>query len=72
MNFFNVQTPFFIPLWRRVAVVVLTLGWALVEVANGQMLWGLVFAAAGLWCAHQFFIAFDPPDPPEQPDRTDT
>lgn len=65
MNFFNVQTPFFIPLWRRIVVVVLTLGWALVELAGGQVFWAMIFGAAGLWCAHQFFIAFDPPEPPE-------
>lgn len=65
MNFFNVQTPFFIPLWRRIVVVVLTLGWALFELANGQVVWAMIFGASGLWCAHQFFIAFDPPEPPE-------
>ena len=68
---FNVQSRIFIPLWRRIALVAVTLGWAAVEFANGATLWALGFAAAGLWCAHQFFIAFDPPPAPEADKTTD-
>lgn len=60
MSFFDVQHPFFKPLWRRVAVTVVCLGWAVVEFASGAPFWGILFGAAGLWCAHQFFFAFDP------------
>lgn len=75
MKFFDVQHPFFIPLWRRIAVVALCLGWAGFELALGSPFWAILFGAIGIWCAHQFFIAFDPPapkadapdEPPEQP-----
>lgn len=67
MKFFDVQHPIFIPLWRRVAVVVLTLGWATVELIAGNPFWAGLFGAAGIYCAHQFFIAFDP----KNPDDTD-
>lgn len=63
MRFLDVQLPFFIPLWRRVAVVALALGWATVELTAGSPFWAALFGAAGLYCAHQFFIAFDPKDP---------
>ena len=63
MSLFDVQHPFFRPLWRRVAVVVISLGWAVVEIFNGSLFFAGLFAAAGLYCAHQFFIAFDPKDP---------
>ncbi len=62
MKLIDVQHRFFIPLWRRVLVVAVCLGWAAVEFSGRQWPWGLLFVAIGLYCAHQFFIAFDPPD----------
>ncbi|MCC7321649.1 MAG: hypothetical protein IT542_11815 [Rubellimicrobium sp.] len=68
MKLLDVQHPFFVPLWRRVAVVALCLGWALVEFLQGSAFWGMLFGAVGVYCIHQFFVAFDPPqdrgDPP--------
>lgn len=62
MKFLDVQLAFFRPLWRRIAVVAVSLGWAAVEFASGAAFWGVLFGAVGLYCAHQFFVAFDPPD----------
>lgn len=69
---FDVQHRFFIPLWRRVLVVAVCAFWAIYEFANGNTGWGLVPVAAGVWCAHQLFIAFDPvvPDAAETRDNT--
>lgn len=61
MKLLDVQHPFFIPLWRRVAVVVLCLGWAGVEGWNGNGFWMVLFGALGLYCAWQFFVVFAPP-----------
>jgi hypothetical protein len=61
-RFFDVQVPFFIPLWRRVVTVAACLGWAALELWWGNPGWALLFGALGLYCAHQFFIAFDPKD----------
>ena len=72
MKLFDVQHPFFTPLWRRIAVVVLCLGWAAVEFFSGNAFWGVLFGAIGLYCAHQFFIAFNPVDPaPREQDQAD-
>jgi hypothetical protein len=60
-GFFDVRSPFFVPVWRRVAVVALTLGWALFELANGAPAWAMIFGAAGLWCGYQFFVVWEPP-----------
>ncbi|MBV7396021.1 hypothetical protein [Mameliella sediminis] len=56
---FDVQHPFFLPLWRRVATVALCLGWAGLELSWGNPLWAILFAAIGTYCAHQFFVAWD-------------
>ena len=65
MRLLDVQHPFFIPLWRRVATVSACLGWAVVELVLGNTGWAMLFGGIGLYCAHQFFIAFDPPPPPD-------
>jgi hypothetical protein len=69
MKLLDVQHPFFIPLWRRIATVAACIGWAGVEFWNGNAFWGVLFGGIGLFCAHQFFIAFDPkaPEPPRPP-----
>ena len=56
---FDVQHPFFIPLWRRIAVVAACLGWALLELSWGNPGWSILFGAIGSYCAHQFVVAFD-------------
>lgn len=66
MRLIDVQVPFFIPLWRRVATVGLCIGWAGFELYLGNTGWATAFGAIGVYCAHQFFIAFDPADPPDE------
>lgn len=61
-RFFDLQVPFFRPLWRRVVTAGLPLIWAVVEVLGGSTGWALLFAGAGLWAGYQFFIAWDLPD----------
>ena len=60
MSLFDVQTPFFRPRWRRVAVTLACFAWAAVEMATGAPLWASLFGAAGLYLAWQFFVVFDP------------
>ena len=62
---FDVQLPFFVPLWRLIALTVFTFGWAGLEYSWGNSYWALGFVILGLYLAHQFFIAFAPrlPDP---------
>ena len=56
----DVQIPFFIPVWRRVAVVGLCFGWALLELTADNIECAVLAAGIGIYCAHQFFLAFDP------------
>ena len=62
---FNVQSTVFVPIWRRVFVVTGTALWAIVEFVNGGLLWAFLFGAVAIYCAHQFFIVFDPVDEKE-------
>ncbi|SIN99255.1 hypothetical protein [Vannielia litorea] len=60
-NFFNLQHPWFGPLWRRVLVTALCFAWAAFELAMGSPGWALLFAAAGAWCGYQFFVVWEDP-----------
>ena len=59
---FNVQSAFFIPVWRRVVVVAASAGWSVVEWMNDSPGWAVLFLAIAVYCGHQFFVAFDPPE----------
>ena len=70
MKLIDVQHPWFIPMYRRVLVVVVCLGWAAFEfIVSGSPFWGILFGALGLYCAYQFFIAFDPVIKPEPTEK---
>ncbi|RVT86767.1 hypothetical protein DXV76_01380 [Rhodobacteraceae bacterium CCMM004] len=58
-DLFEVRTAFFRPLWRRVVATVLPFAWAGVEASRGATVWALIFAAAGVYLAWAFFVAFD-------------
>jgi hypothetical protein len=59
---FNVQSTFFIPVWRRILVVAASAAWALFELVMGNPGWAVFFIAIAIYCAHQFFVVFDPID----------
>ncbi|MBY6152265.1 hypothetical protein KUV47_03485 [Vannielia litorea] len=64
-DFFNLQHPFFRPMWRRVLATVLCFAWAGVELSMGATPWAVAFAVAGAWMAFQFFIAWTDPEEEE-------
>jgi len=57
---FDLQSPLLRPLWLRVLISTLALGWAGVELATGSVGWAIIFGAAGAWCVWQFFVVWDP------------
>ncbi|MEM9320484.1 MAG: DUF3329 domain-containing protein [Pseudomonadota bacterium] len=52
---FNLDTPFFRPLWRRALTLIVCFGWGLWELANGAPFWAMVFGALGGAAAWQFY-----------------
>jgi len=63
MKLLDVQHPFFRPMWRRVVITALCLGWAAFEFITASPFFGALFGAIGVYCAYQFFFAFAPKDP---------
>lgn len=66
--------PFLRPLWRRVLLIAVVLGWAVFEWWHGETFFAvtaLAFAAYGIWV---FFVKYDPgeasaEDPRDPPAR---
>ncbi len=56
MKFFELQTDFFLPLWRRVAVIAVCMGWSVVEFGNGAYLWSVLFVALAVYALWQWFF----------------
>ena len=57
--------PFFIPLWRRVAVTAFGGLWALYELTTGAPFWGVLIGGIAVYCFWAFFFAFNPREPDE-------
>ncbi|WP_179380737.1 hypothetical protein [Jannaschia marina] len=60
-GFLDVQTPFFVPVWRRVVAVAVLTGWTGMEVANGAVFWAILFGSAAAYLGYQFFVAWEDP-----------
>lgn len=61
---FDLDHPFFRPLWIRIALVSACLGWAAFEFLAASPFWGMLFGALGLYAAWRFFVTFEPRDEP--------
>ena len=57
MRLFELQHPFFRPIWRRYLVVAVCLGWAVFEFVTGSPLWAIIFGALGVTAIWQLFLA---------------
>ena len=56
---FDMQHPFFLPVWRRYAVTAFCLLWALVEIVTGSPFWAILFGALGIYCVKALLLDFD-------------
>ena len=53
----DLDVPFFLPVWRRVATVAVAAGWGLFEIAAGSAFWGMISIGIGCIAAWRFTIA---------------
>lgn len=56
MSFFDLQIPFFIPVWRRIVLIFVCIGWAFLEFYKGEPFWGIMFMGLGALAAWQLFF----------------
>jgi hypothetical protein len=56
---FDFTHPFFRPLWLRVLVVALALGWALFEAVTGSPGWAIIFGGIGAVAFWGLLIRYD-------------
>ena len=45
---------FFMSIWRRLLIIVLTFGWGMFELYNDEQLWGMLFGGIGFYCVYVF------------------
>ncbi|MBA3324381.1 MAG: DUF3329 domain-containing protein [Rhodobacteraceae bacterium] len=61
---FDFDHPFFRPLWIRLAVVSVCLGWAMLELLSGSRGWAMLFGGVGLYAAYRLLVTFNPREKP--------
>jgi hypothetical protein len=57
MKFIDADHPFFAPVWRRWATVILPSLWAGVEYFwTGNLTWVAIFAGLGVWAGYELIV----------------
>lgn len=59
---FDFDNPWFRPLWRRVVVCALALGWGVFELLTASPGWAMLFLAMGAYATYRLFVVFEPKD----------
>lgn len=62
-KFIDTDHPMLRPLWVRILLVAICIGWAVFEFVGGSGAWGGLFLALGAYAAWAFFLA--PADKPK-------
>ena len=55
-RFFDLQVDFFLPVWRRLAVVAVCFAWGILEFVAATPFWGIIFFALGVLATWQLFF----------------
>jgi len=71
MQLIDPNHPFYRPLWIRIAIVAVCLGWAIVEASTREPFWAIIVGALGIYSAYKLLLTFSP-QPLEGPDATAT
>jgi hypothetical protein len=60
MKLLDVNHPFFLPRWRRVALVAFLAAWALLEWAAMSLFWAIIVSALAVYAWYALLLTFDP------------
>lgn len=66
MQLIDPNHPAYRPLWARILIVAVCLGWALVEITTGDPFWAVLSGGAGIYAAYMLFWNYKP-----QPETTE-
>ncbi|MDO4232065.1 MAG: hypothetical protein Q4D19_08030 [Lautropia sp.] len=58
---FDLDDAFYRPLWIRVLLVAVALGWGVFEFLSGSPFFAIIFGGIGLYAGWRFFVTFSPP-----------
>jgi hypothetical protein len=60
-SFFATDHPFYRPLWRRIAIVVIVGFWTLIEIfVSASPFWAVIFAGVFVYCLWAFILNYKP------------
>ena len=65
MQMIDPSHPIYRPLWVRVLLVAICLGWAILEAVTGTPFWALIVGALGVYAAWMLLLNFKPQKPQE-------
>lgn len=60
MQLIDPSHPFYRPLWRRILIVAVCLGWAAVEALTREPFWAILVGAVGIYAAWMLLLNFNP------------
>ena len=58
----DLQLKFFIPIWRRISIVVACFIWTCLEIVGNNLGWAIFAFLITIYCIYQFFFIFQPKD----------
>ncbi|MBB4566119.1 hypothetical protein [Rhizobium leucaenae] len=66
MQLIDPNHPVYKPLWVRVLIVAVCLGWAIVEALGPQPFWAVLAGGLGVYAAWMLLFSFNPQPPKSQ------
>lgn len=60
MQLIDPNHPAYRPLWARILIVAVCLGWSAVEFTTGDPLWAVLSCGAGVYAAYVLFWTYNP------------
>jgi hypothetical protein len=63
MQLIDPNHPTYRPLWVRIAIVAVCLGWASIELITGEPFWAILVGAVGVYAAWVLLLNFNPQPP---------
>ena len=63
MQLIDPNHPTYRPLWVRVVIVAVCLGWASIELMTGEPFWAILVGAVGVYAAWVLLLNFNPQPP---------